>query len=65
MMRFWKITVTRKRGLTAKLTTGNLVEKSSETILLSFFKGNRIKRLIKKNSKPLSESKQAKEDKDI
>ncbi len=44
---------------------GNLIEKSSETVLLSFYKGNRIRRLIEKNGKPLSESEQAKEDKDV
>jgi hypothetical protein len=45
--------------------SGNLVEKDSETVLLSFYKGNRIRRLIEKNGKPLSDSDQAKEDKDI
>jgi hypothetical protein len=45
--------------------SGNLIEKESETVLLSFYKGNRIRRLIEKNGKPLSESEQAKEDKDI
>ncbi len=44
---------------------GNLVEKESETVLLSFYKGNRIRRLIEKNGKPLSDFEQAKEDKDI
>ena len=45
--------------------SGNLVEKESETVLLSFYKGNRIRRLIEKNGKPLSESEQAKEDKTV
>lgn len=44
---------------------GNLVEKESETVLLSFYKGFRIRRLIEKNGKPLSASEQAKEDKDV
>ena len=44
---------------------GNLVEKSSEAVLLSFYKGFRIRRLIEKNGKPLSESEQAKEDRDV
>lgn len=44
---------------------GNLIEKESETVLLSFYKGFRIRRLIEKNGKPLSPSEQAKEDKDV
>lgn len=44
---------------------GNLVEKDSETVLLSFYKGYRIRRQIEKNGKPLSENDQAKEDKDV
>jgi hypothetical protein len=44
---------------------GNLVEKDSETVLLSFYKGHRIRRQIEKNGKPLSESEQAKEDKTV
>ncbi len=44
---------------------GNLVEKESETVLLSFYKGYRIRRQIEKNGKPLSESDQAKEDKTV
>ncbi len=43
---------------------GELVEKSSEKRLLTFYKGFRINRLIEKNGKPLSESDQAKEDRD-
>jgi len=45
--------------------SGNLIEKSSETVLLSFYKGFRIRRQIEKNGKPLSDSEQAKEDKDV
>ena len=44
---------------------GNLVEKSSETVLLSFYKGYRIRRLIEKNGTALSPSEQEKEDKDV
>jgi hypothetical protein len=44
---------------------GNLVEKNSETELLSFYKGYRIRRLIEKNGKPLSASEQEKEDKTV
>ncbi len=44
---------------------GNLVEKESETVLLTFYKGFRIRRLIEKNGKPLSSFEQAKEDKDV
>ncbi len=44
---------------------GNLVEKESETVLLSFYKGYRIRRQIEKNGKPLSASEQAKEDKTV
>jgi hypothetical protein len=44
---------------------GNLVEKESETVLLSFYRGNRIRRRIEKNGRPLSESEQAKEDRDV
>jgi hypothetical protein len=45
--------------------SGNLVEKESETVLLTFYKGFRIRRLIEKNGKPLSPTEQAKEDKDV
>ena len=45
--------------------SGNLVEKSSETELLSFYKGFRIRRLIEKNGKPLSPAEQEKEDKTV
>ena len=44
---------------------GNLIEKSSEKRLLTFFKGYRISRLIEKNGKPLSASDQEKEDRDV
>lgn len=43
---------------------GNLIEKSSEKRLLTFYKGYRINRLMEKNGKPLSESDQGKEDRD-
>ena len=45
--------------------SGNLIEKQSETVLLTFYKGFRIRRLIEKNGKPLSAQEQAKEDKDV
>jgi hypothetical protein len=44
---------------------GNLVEKGSETVSLSFYKGNRIRRVVARNGKPLSASEQAKEDRDV
>jgi hypothetical protein len=44
---------------------GVLREKESETFQLSFYKGNRIRRLIEKNGKPLSEKEQADEDKNV
>ncbi|MBS1798112.1 MAG: hypothetical protein JSS81_30130 [Acidobacteria bacterium] len=44
---------------------GNLVEKESETVLLSFYKGYRIRRRIEKNGRALSASEQEKEDKDV
>jgi len=44
--------------------TGSLREKGSETFQLSFYKGNRIRRLIEKNGRPLSEKDQADVDKD-
>ena len=44
---------------------GVLREKESETIQLSFYKGNRIQRLIEKNGKPLSEKEQNKVDEDV
>ncbi len=43
---------------------GNLVEKSSEKRLLTFYKGYRINRQIEKNGKPLSASDQENEDRD-
>ena len=43
---------------------GILREKESETRQLSFFKGQRISRVIEKNGKPLSEKDQAEADKD-
>ncbi len=44
---------------------GVLRETDSETFQFSFYKGNRIRRLIEKNSKPLSEKEQAEEDKNV
>ena len=44
---------------------GVLREKESETFQLSFYKGNRIRRLIEKNGKPLSEKEQIEEDKNV
>ncbi len=44
---------------------GVLREKESETFQLSFYKGNRLRRLIEKNGKPLSEKEQADEDKNV
>jgi hypothetical protein len=43
---------------------GELVEKSSEKRLLTFYKGYRINRLIERNGRPLSASDQEKEDRD-
>jgi hypothetical protein len=44
---------------------GVLREKESETLQLSFYKGNRIRRLVEKNGKPLSEKEQIEEDKNV
>ena len=44
---------------------GVLRETGSETIQLSFYKGNHIQRLIEKNGKPLSEKEQRKVDEDV
>ncbi len=44
---------------------GVLRETDSETFQLSFYKGNRIRRLIEKNGKPLSEKDQKDEDKEV
>lgn len=44
---------------------GILREKESETYQLSFFKGNRIRRLIEKNNQPLNAGEQADEDKNV
>lgn len=44
---------------------GVLREKESETFQLTFYKGNRIRRLISKNGKPLSAEEQEKEDKRV
>lgn len=44
---------------------GVLRETETETVQLSFYKGNRIRRLIEKNDQPLSEKEQAEEDKNV
>ncbi len=44
---------------------GVLHETGSETVQLSFYKGNRISRLIEKDGKPLSENDQKDEDKEV
>jgi len=44
---------------------GILRETESETFQLSFYKGNRIRRLIEKNGKPLTEKDQTDEDKNV
>ena len=44
---------------------GILRETQSETYQLSFYKGNRIRRLVEKNGKPLSEKDQQDEDKNV
>lgn len=44
---------------------GTLTVKESETFQLTFYKGNRIRRLVAKNGNPLSTNDQAKEDKKI
>ncbi|MEO6588895.1 MAG: hypothetical protein ABIP06_06155, partial [Pyrinomonadaceae bacterium] len=44
---------------------GVLQEKESEAVQLSFYKGYRIRRTIKKNGKPLNEKQQQDEDKDV
>jgi hypothetical protein len=44
---------------------GVLRETESETFQLSFYKGNRIRRLVEKNGKPLSEKEQADEDRNV
>jgi hypothetical protein len=44
---------------------GVLRETESETFQLSFYKGRRIRRLVEKNGKPLSEKEQANEDESV
>lgn len=44
---------------------GVLRETESETVQLSFYKGYRIRRLVEKNGKPLSEKDQREEDRDV
>ncbi len=44
---------------------GVLREKESETFQLSFYKGQRLSRLVEKNGRPLSEKEQKEADKDV
>ena len=44
---------------------GILRETETETYLLTFYKGNRIRRLVEKNGKPLSAKDQEKEDREV
>lgn len=44
---------------------GVLREKESETFQISFYKGNRIRRLVEKNDKPLNAEEQAAEDRNV
>ncbi len=44
---------------------GILRETETETYLLTFYKGNRIRRLIEQNGKPLSAAEQEKEDREV
>lgn len=55
----------QKRTSRAQSKDGSLREVESETYQLSFYKGNRIRRLIEKNGKSLTEKDQAKEDKEV
>ena len=60
-----KYTFTQKQTDRETDSTGQLREKKSETFELTFYKGNRIKRLIEKNGKPLSASELESENKRI
>jgi hypothetical protein len=60
-----KYTFTEKQTDRETDSTGQLREKKSETFELTFYKGNRIKRLIEKNGKPLSASETESENKRI
>ncbi|MDQ3179952.1 MAG: hypothetical protein M3Q33_05465, partial [Acidobacteriota bacterium] len=57
---FTQKSISRKLG-----KDGVLRETESETFQLSFYKGNRVRRLIEKNGKPLSPSEQTDEDKNV
>ena len=57
---FTQKSISRKLG-----KDGVLRETESETIQVSFYKGNRIRRLIEKNGKPLSPNEQTDEDKNV
>ncbi len=60
-----KYTFTQKQTDRETDATGQLREKKSETFELTFYKGNRIRRLIEKNGKPLSAGELESEDKRI
>ncbi len=60
-----KYTFTEKQTDRETDSSGQLREKKSETFELTFYKGNRIKRLIEKNGKPLSASELESENKRI
>ncbi len=60
-----KYTFTEKQTDRETDSSGQLREKKSETFELTFYKGNRIKRLIEKNGKPLSASETENENKRI
>lgn len=44
---------------------GSFRETESQTVQLSFYKGNRLRRVVEKNGKPLSAEQQADEDKNV
>ena len=60
-----KYTYTEKQTDREADASGQLREKKSETFELTFYKGNRIKRLIEKNGKPLSANELESENKRI
>ncbi len=60
-----KYTYTEKQTDRESDASGQLREKKSETFELTFYKGNRIKRLIEKNGKPLAANELESENKRI
>lgn len=60
-----KYTYTERETQRELDSNGQLKEKTVETYELTFYKGNRIRRLVAKNDKPLSKSDQENEDKRI